>query len=129
MIQQHKPIGSTIPLQCYKFSFINYNLPCTILINGSDDPTYLAESQGIQHDLNEYPIVQILARATFGHGLYGMSEGLYQVACVPEHNDKNNIKIHIFEDFSGIPTITKVSTREYNVSFTLETEDITIILR
>ena len=53
IIQQHKPVGSSTLLDCYKFSFINYNAPCHIKINGSENQIYIAQSQGFEIDLHD----------------------------------------------------------------------------
>jgi len=57
LIQQHKPAdySSTVTFAAYKFSFVNTSA-CTVLINDSVTPIYIASAQGFQIEEVDVPI-------------------------------------------------------------------------
>lgn len=54
IVQQHKPVGWTIPIKFYKFSFMNYQ-DCHVKINNSD-AIFLAANQGFEMNEVDAPV-------------------------------------------------------------------------
>lgn len=54
IIQQNKPVEWSLPtLEAYKFSFMNYNNPCHIILNNSGKQIYIAVGQGFETDIHD----------------------------------------------------------------------------
>ena len=85
----------------------------------------------LEHNLNEFPLIQAITKNTYGHGGYGLftTNSRYQLNNIVEYVDSNKIKIYFVEKFKGMATLQQLSSRKFKLSYTGEDEDIEIHLR
>jgi len=85
----------------------------------------------INHNLNSYPVAQIIADTVFGHGGFNQYAigSKFQLLNRMEYIDNNNVRVFLEEPYNGTPIVNKIDNDNYNIVFSGEESSLQLIFK